>query len=126
MDGKPAAVLEIRRIVKRIKKLRVHHCRKEVERSVRGRYYNKKGGLSIAQCIKVYVVRVRKVCDFRKIERRKPHSRRNQYRLCGFSGSFLEIRIERNRHAVRIFGSKLVHHIVKRGAVVFVLLGDFR
>ena len=77
MDGKPVAVLEIRRIVKRIKKLRVHHCRKEVERSVRGRYYNKKGGLSIAQCIKVYVVRVRKVCDFRKIERRKPHSRRN-------------------------------------------------
>ena len=126
MDGKSAAVLEIRRIVKRIKKLRVHHCRKEVERSVRGRYNNKEGGLSVAQSIEVYVVRVRQVCNFRKIERRKPHSRRNQYRLCGFSGSFLEIRIERNRHAVRVFLSQLVHHIVKRGTVIFVLLGDFR
>ena len=126
MDGKSAAVLEIRRIVKRIKKLRVHHRRKEVERSVRGRYNDKEGGLSVAQCIEVYVVRVRQVCDFGEIERRKPHSRRNQYRLCSFSGCFLEIRIERNRHAVRIFTSQLVHHFIKRGTVVFVLLGDFR
>ena len=91
-------------IVKLLKRLRVEHTDKEIERCVVAVGDDAEDGLlAFAQLAKLHIVAGGDTLNFRQGERCQSHSRAHQDRFCGFARGLLEDMVLPHGNVVRLF-----------------------